>query len=90
MGFVDINGVEFTDEDIERVAAMFESGKWPEGETRVIYRRGRPPLLDEELQSVTFKDARSQVAAMDARAESLGMSRSSYLRFLVARDLATA
>lgn len=77
-----------TNEQMEQLANMFERGEWPEGETRVL--RGRPLMFDEELQPITFKEPKRKVQAIDRRADQLGMSRSSYLRHLVDRDLATA
>ncbi|WP_294439761.1 toxin-antitoxin system antitoxin subunit [uncultured Slackia sp.] len=86
MSVVTKNGTVLTDEQLERIAEQFEDGEWPEGETRIV--RGRPQLFEEALKSVTYKDTASEIAAMDARAASLGLSRSEYLRALVRRDLA--
>ena len=82
------NGTYLSDEMLDEIAQAFESGEWPEGRTRIL--RGRPKILGEELQSVTYKDAKSRVTAMDKRAASLHMSRSDYLRSLVSKDLASA
>jgi len=49
---------------------------------------GRPLLFGEELKPVTFKERQARIAAIDARAKSMNMSRSDYLRNLVDRDLA--
>ncbi len=49
---------------------------------------GRPPLYEEPLKSISFREAASKVAAMDKRAASLSMSRSDYIRSLIDRDLA--
>lgn len=49
---------------------------------------GRPPLSDEPLQQLTFKEPASIVRAVDKRAKELGMRRSDYLRQLVENDLA--
>lgn len=51
---------------------------------------GRPKVFAEELDTISWKAPRSQRLAMDARAESLGETRSQYLRRLVAEDLAQA
>ncbi|MBQ9069375.1 MAG: hypothetical protein IJ131_10045 [Eggerthellaceae bacterium] len=88
MGVTTKNGTYLSDETLEEIAQAFERGEWPEGTTRIL--RGRPLILGEELQSVTYRDAKSKVAAMDKRAASLHMSRSDYLRDLVSKDLATA
>ena len=86
MGVKTKNGVVLSDDQLERIAERFEHGEWPEGETRIV--RGRPHLFGEALKSITYKDTASEIAAMDARAASLGLSRSEYLRALVRRDLA--
>ena len=86
MGVVTKNGMVISDEQLEHIAEQFERGEWPEGETRIV--RGRPHLFEEALKSVTYTDTASEIAAMDARAARLGLSRSEYLRALVRRDLA--
>lgn len=82
------NGSVVSDEQLEALAEMFESGEWPAGETRIV--RGRPLKLGEELTSVTFRIPRRELTEMDARAKDEGISRSDYLRRLVDRDLALA
>lgn len=81
------NGTVFTDEQLEELADMFERGEWPAGHSRVV--RGRPLKLGEELASVTFRLPRRELAEVDARAKSNGMTRSDYLRHLVDAELAT-
>ena len=51
---------------------------------------GRPPLFDEPMQQVAFKEPRKTVRAIDARAAQLGIGRSDYLRQLVENDLECA
>lgn len=58
----------------------------PAGE--VVKGPGRPQKFGEELVAVTFKMPRSQLAAVDERAESLNETRSEYLRKAMERDLA--
>jgi hypothetical protein len=82
------NGIEISDEMLEEIAEAFEQGDWPGTESRII--RGRPLMLGEELQSVTFKAPARKVAAIDRRAASLEVSHSDYLRRLVDEDLACA
>ena len=82
------NGVELTDEMIEQITEAFERGEWPGTESKIV--RGRPLMLGEELQSVTFKVPVRKVAVLDSKAASLDMSRSDYLRRLLDKDLATA
>ena len=58
----------------------------PRGEVIV----GRPPLFDERMRQVSFKEPESKIAAIDKRAAQLGMKRSDYLRRVVDDDLALA
>lgn len=51
---------------------------------------GRPLKFGEEMKQVGFKEPLNKIAAIDARAEQLGMKRSDYLRHLVDEDLARA
>lgn len=74
-------------QEMETSADCYDEGIWPEGEIRVM---GRPALYGQRMQSITYRDTAEQVALMDRRAESLSMSRSDYLRYLVRADLATA
>ncbi len=78
-----------TREDIEELAAPWEAGEIPGvpvGEVIV----GRPLKFGEHLKLVGFKDTEQKIERMDKRADSLGMKRSDYLRWLVDRDLAAA
>ena len=80
------SGYAVTDEQMEELADAFERGEWPKGESRIV--RGRPLMLGEKMKSVTYKDTETEIALMDQRAATLGMSRSDYLRHLVRQDLA--
>jgi hypothetical protein len=76
-------------EDIEELAAPWEAGEIPGvpvGEVIV----GRPLKFGEHLKLVGFKETEQKIERMDKRADSLGMKRSDYLRWLVDRDLAAA
>ncbi len=78
-----------TREDIEELAAPWEAGEIPGvpvGEVIV----GRPLKFGEHLKLVGFKETQQKIERMDKRADSLGMKRSDYLRWLVDRDLAAA
>ena len=78
-----------TREDIEELAAPWEAGEIPGvpvGEVIV----GRPLEFGEHLKLVGFKETEQKIERMDKRADSLGMKRSDYLRWLVDRDLAAA
>ena len=87
MGIKTRNGIELTDEMMEQIADAFERGEWPGTESRIL--RGRPMLFGEQLQSITFKAPKRKIDAIDRKAESLGISRSDYLRSLLDKDLAT-
>ena len=90
MGRSEINkALGLTEAELDELARPFEEGTWdasPYGEPRF----GRPLLFDEPAKPVTFKEAPSTIARMDERAAGLGLSRSQYLRGLVAADLASA
>lgn len=51
---------------------------------------GRPLKFGEHLRLVGFKETEQKIERMDKRADSLGMKRSDYLRWLVDKDLAAA
>lgn len=51
---------------------------------------GRPLKFGTALKMVGYKEVPETVEAIDRRAESLGMTRSDYLRNLVRKDLARA
>lgn len=81
-----INGTTVSDDDFERWAAEWENDTW-EGPLTDI-RIGKPPISGEELGSVTFKASKSRIAAMEARAESQGMSKSQFMRMALEQALA--
>ena len=78
-----------TREEIEALAAPWDAGGVdgvPVGEVIV----GRPLKFGEHLRLVGFKETEQKIERMDKRADSLGMKRSDYLRWLVDKDLAAA
>lgn len=78
-----------TSEEVEALAAPWDAGEIPGkpvGEVMV----GRPLLFGVELKSVGFKETEEKIEAIDRRADSLGMRRSDYLRWLIDKDLAAA
>lgn len=78
-----------TAEQIEAWDEMLVRGEipgTPVGEIIV----GRPLKFGEELKSVGFKETERKIDAIDRRADSLGMRRSDYLRWLIDKDLAAA
>lgn len=78
-----------TEEKLDEWAEACERGEYPGKPTGEIMV-GRPLMFGEEMKPVTFKETASKIAAINARAAELDMSRSDYLRFLVDRDLASA
>lgn len=89
-GFVLRNGEVLEEEDIPAICENIEKGVFPgkdwSGEPMV----GRPLKFGEKMKQVGFKEPLNKMAAIDARAEQLGMKRSDYLRHLVDEDLARA
>jgi len=79
------SGVKLTDEMLDSIAEAFERGEWPGTESRIV--QGRPLMLGEKLQSITFKVPARKVVVLDQKAASVNMSRSDYLRYLVDNDL---
>ncbi|MDO4291088.1 MAG: hypothetical protein Q4C41_07680 [Eggerthellaceae bacterium] len=76
-----------TPEEIAAIDADASKGVLHGHPTKTVTGAGRPPLFDEPMQQVTFKEPSDRVRAMDLRAEQLGMRRSDYLRQLVENDL---
>lgn len=76
-----------TEEELDEMAKPFEEGTWDPSQFGEI-RAGRPSLFDEPMRPVTFKEPQSVIKAIDSRAAERGLSRSDYLRDLVAKDLA--
>lgn len=83
------NGNVVTDEQLEEWADACERGEYPGKPTGEILV-GRPLMFGEEMKPVTFKETATKIAAINARAAELDLSRSDYLRMLVDRDLASA
>ena len=89
MSVITKKGTIITDEQLDEWAEACERGEYPGKPTGEILV-GRPLMFGEELKPVTFKVTESKVAAINARAADLDLSRSDYLRMLVDRDLASA
>ena len=75
-----------TSDELEKSAAAYESGEWPEGKTTRI---GRPPLYDDELESVTFRLSKSRIRAIEELMVQRGETRSEFLREAVDKALAS-
>lgn len=64
-------------EELEAAADAADRGEWPKGK---ITRIGRPSLYEEETETVSHKESKSKIIALDAKARALGISRSQALR----------
>lgn len=77
----------------ERIAQIDEDathGVLPGEAGETVTGPGRPPLYDEAMHQVSFKETDARIRGIDLRAEQLGMKRSEYLRQLVENDLRCA
>ncbi|MGN0073126.1 MAG: hypothetical protein ACI36W_04935 [Coriobacteriales bacterium] len=83
-----------TEELLGKLEEEFGKGNWELVENLgpgiASIRIGRPPLCDEALKTLSFKEPESKVIQIEQRCKSLGVSRSTYLRGLVDEDLARA
>jgi len=70
-----------TDEQLESLAADYESGDWKGRLGPVV--QGRPRLYEEEMRTVSFRIPASRLQAIDAHAERNGKSRSEFLRQVI-------
>lgn len=80
---------DVTSEQIQQWDEMLVRGEVP-GESTGDVIMGRPLKFDEPMKTIVFKEPEGRIAAIDSRAEDLGMRRSDYLRWLIEKDLATA
>lgn len=80
------DGIEITDELVERWAEPWERGEIPGTPGKIVV--GRPRISAEDLATITFKLPKSQVAALDETAKRAGETRSQFLRSLVSEALA--
>ena len=85
--------------EIERMFGVTSEqlDKWEADATRGVFRGtpgkievGRPLMFGQRMRQVGFKEPETKVAAIDKRADQLGMKRSDYLRYLVDSDLEKA
>ena len=76
-----------TEAEMDASAKAYEMDAWDE---RMLGKptAGRPALFGTVMGTVSFKEEKPKIARIDARAASLGLSRSDYLRKLIDRDLA--
>ena len=67
-----------TDEQLDHMAAEYESGEWQGSVGPIV--PGRPRLYDEELETISFRLPKSRVNAIDAKTKRNGETRSQFLR----------
>lgn len=78
-----------TTEEVEKWAEPWEAGDVPDNPVGKIII-GRPLKFGESMRPITFKETESKINEINERAQSLGMQRSDYIRWLIDKDLATA
>ena len=76
-----------TEEEMDAIGEALENDTWDPSEFGPV-RPGRPAMFAEAMGTVSFKEERPKIQLINARAASLGLSRSDYLRRLVDQDLA--
>ena len=76
-----------TEEEMDVIGEALENDAWDPDEFSPV-RVGRPTMFAEAMGTVSFKEERPKIQLINARARSLGLSRSDYLRRLVDQDLA--
>ncbi len=81
------NLLNATEEELDAQAEEYETDTWNASSLGKV-TAGRPPLFNEAMMTVTFKEPKDKIAAIDKRATSLHMSRSEYLRWVTNKDLA--
>ena len=54
---------------------------------KVVFGPGRPQMFGEDTKQIGFREPASKASKISARASSLGLRRSDYLRHLVDEDL---
>lgn len=78
-----------SEEEMDAAGNEYESDSWDERKLGKV-SAGRPALYKTAMGTISFKEDKPRIAQIDARAASLGMSRSDYMRRLIDRDLAIA
>lgn len=88
MNYYAVNGQEITEEMIDRWCASYERGDFPEGEYTVGKAvMGRPPLSSDKTATLIFKVPAGMKAAIQRKADQLGVTVSTYARSVLAQDL---
>ncbi len=78
---------DITPDEIAKIDSDALKGKLQGRAIKTVTGPGRPPIYDEPMRQVTFKEPDHRLKAIDRRAEQLGLRRSDYLRQLVENDL---
>ena len=78
-----------TEEALDDLGRSFDTDTW-DRDKYGSPKTGRPLAFGEPMKPITFKAPVSIVEAMNRRAQTLGLSRSDYLRSLVDQDLKIA
>lgn len=83
------NGVVLTDDDLERMAAEYESGEW-EGHLENVVMGVKGNEVADDLTVVSFRLSKARVDAVDSVIKRLGISKSEFYRRAVDRELAAS
>ena len=78
-----------SEQEQDAAALEYENDTWDSSHLGRV-STGRPSLFGAPMKSVTFKEAEPVIVQIDARAASLRMTRSEYIRGLIQKDLASA
>ena len=81
--YTDVNGVQFTDEDIERWAAEVESEEGPPLTFVEAPRKGRPRSVGEEADVMSFRIDLPRRQKLQNIAKTKGVSASDVVRELI-------
>lgn len=79
-------GIILTDDDLETMAAEYESGEWEGHLENVVVNVPKTEKTDE-LEVVSFRLPKSRIAAIEAAIANHGMSKSEFYRKAVDREL---
>ena len=88
--FITEDGIEMTDEMMEKMCEVMEADEWPEGFTfdSPIYD-GLPPIGGQG-ETLSVKVSLGLKRAAEKRAQEQGVTMSTYLRHLIENDVISA
>ena len=75
-----------SEEEMDAIGNSYENDEWDASSFNKVYV-GRPSLGDSVTKTVTFKLPAQELFEVETKASNLGLSRSQYLRNLIAQDL---